>query len=305
LRTRHRATTNFYTDNHETASNREYRGLWVDRKSESELRSPLWLQLSKADADLLRSAESEAQLKTTPGAAPKLPSGYEFTHEGAEYEEFHVHDSGAFEELRKELPLHGNFSVRFPDGGVPILQTSQDETTFWENLFPAGTWSIGGAQPMRPKDKGASLNLSVFVDQVFGCGTSLTAAQLKTVNEFRRGKKYAKVAEAKHWFNQIGQPDLVGPDGEKKPLQESPGVFFLNAGKNNQGWWDHNGVHTQVDDMMDVYDALLASGSDIVRAATLKLHPLCKADLTRGIKAIGHGAFISIELKINYHFINS
>jgi len=48
-----------------------------------------------------------------------------------------------------------------------------------------------------------------------------------------------------------------------------------------------------------------AKYEDAVRAATLKLHPLCEAEFTRGIKAIGHGVFISRELKVNYHYIYS
>ena len=83
----------------------------------------------------------------------------------------------------------------------------------------------------RKKTEGPGEMLSAMQDEIRGFGFPMTAAELARVNAFRELR---------------GRP----------PLDCSPGVRFLNYGKNKEGYWDYDMFAKQVVDFMDCVEVL-------------------------------------------------
>jgi len=92
-----------------------------------------------------------------------------------------------------------------------------------------------GRAPKRKKTEGMGVMVSGFVDEQRGFGCPGTAEELERVNAAR--------------------DELYGP-GTKPKLEASPGVRFLEYGKNKDGYWTAADMAKQLEDMIDYYECL-------------------------------------------------
>ena len=129
------------TDRHEAPDVVAYRDAYVHRDLLRELRQPVWIQLTGAEASELRSSMREH--------GGNLPLGHVFQRDGENYEEFHVDDSNAFLKARDTFKMGGNLSVRFPSGSKPLLRMGQDESIYKVYQFPSGGWTCEGVTVLR------------------------------------------------------------------------------------------------------------------------------------------------------------
>lgn len=114
---------------------------------------------------------------------------------------------------------------------LPILHVGQDECIFKAFIYAALQWSIKGVSSIRKKTEGPGEMVSAFQDEMRGFGFPMTADELARVNEFRKVRGRAT-------------------------LDSSPGVRFLNYGKNKEGYWDYDMFAKQVVDLMDCIEVL-------------------------------------------------
>jgi hypothetical protein len=84
---------------------------------------------------------------------------------------------------------------------------------------------------LRPAARTISRWYSAFVDPYRGMGFPMTNNELEIVNEFRRIKG-------------------------RSPLLISPGLRYLNYGKNKDGYWNYEKFRQQVEDIMDVVEVI-------------------------------------------------
>mmetsp|Transcript_46989 Transcript_46989/g.123819 ORF Transcript_46989/g.123819 Transcript_46989/m.123819 type:complete len:759 (+) Transcript_46989:1223-3499(+) len=113
----------------------------------------------------------------------------------------------------------------------PLHHEGQDETVFKEYAYSTKQWNIKGLRSLRKKSDGRGRHLSGTQSELRGTGFPLTAAELETVNAFRERR---------------GRP----------PLDCSPGMRFLDFGKNKDGYWDYDKFLQQVIDYIDAFEAL-------------------------------------------------
>ena len=153
------ATKGYYVDGHEKEENVKYRKVFVERHLAAELQQPLWVQMTKAAAEELKGATEEkgGKLPNYHDDPLSFAGGYTFKRDDEILVEYHVDDSDAFLPLREKFKLGGNFSVRFPQGEPPLLAMGQDESIYKAFQLPAGSWSCGGRQVIRPKTDGKGL----------------------------------------------------------------------------------------------------------------------------------------------------
>lgn len=114
---------------------------------------------------------------------------------------------------------------------MPIYHVGQDEAIFKQNCLPSYSWSYLSRTRLRPKNEGQGIMVSAFFSEHKGMGERLTRIELKVVNDWReeRGKTH---------FN------------------SSPGIAYFNYGKNREGYWGNEQTRTQVQDVLDMLEAL-------------------------------------------------
>lgn len=83
-------------------------------------------------------------------------------------------------------------------------------------------WVVKGIRGLRKKTDGPGEMVSGFKDELRGFGVPITAAELATVNAYRKV---------------LGRAD---------PLGGSPAVRFLTYGKNKDGYWTYEHFAEQV-----------------------------------------------------------
>ena len=104
---------------------------------------------------------------------------------------------------------------------LPLWHEGQDETVFKEYAYSLKQWSINGLRGVRKKSEGRGRHLSGTQSELRGAGFPMSAAELETVNSYRARR---------------GRP----------PLDCSPGMRFLDFGKNKDGYWDYEKFRQQV-----------------------------------------------------------
>ena len=269
---------NFYTDRHEAPDVVAYRNDYVARDLEREKRQPLWIQLTKEEASAVR-ADMEK-------AGGKLNPGHVYVHGGASYEEFHVDDSDAFLSARAKFAMGGNLSVRFPAGAKPLLRMGQDESIYKAFQFPSRSWACDGATVLLLKTEGVGDMVSAFTDTALGFGLKMTDEQLATVNANRRGAEYLSAESA----------IAINGTASKPELTESPGIRFLEYGKNKEGYWNFDRMALQMEDVLDCVEVVYGAGSSAVADARRRAPPGIAVDWSRGFVTLqemdwssGHG----------------
>ena len=114
---------------------------------------------------------------------------------------------------------------------LPLYQIGQDETVFKEFAYSVKQWIIRGLRGVRKKSDGRGKHLSGVQDEIRGAGFPMTAEELATANAFRATRG-------------------------RKPLDCSPGMRFLDFGKNKDGYWDYDKFLEQVVDLIDAFEAV-------------------------------------------------
>jgi hypothetical protein len=88
--------------------------------------------------------------------------------------------------------------------------------------------------------------VSALCSREFGFGLHLSVEQLRKVNEMRNNKKYGDEEAAIY---------LLG-SADKKDLDSSPFVRYLEYGKWKDGYWSYNHMVLQLEDCTDVFKVL-------------------------------------------------
>ncbi|CAM9660150.1 unnamed protein product [Ectocarpus sp. 12 AP-2014] len=246
-----RATKSFYTDGHEKKDVVVYRGKYIDVKRKLALRQPLWVRVQR---DTLTPEELQ-RLDGIKGPAEDFCAEvYDCVVEGREWIEFHVdllRDNGSvdrFDALRAELgPEGGHFSVRFEEAAAlpcehfhtpakckcnrKVRHIGQDESVYKTYAREGKEWVVQGVRGLRKKTEGPGEMVSAFQDERHGFGLPLTDDVLQAVNARRKEKG-------------------------KEVLTRSPGLRFLQYGKNKDGYWGYDEFKEQIEDVLDVLDVV-------------------------------------------------
>ena len=111
----------------------------------------------------------------------------------------------------------------------------QDECIYKQFLLNNMHWVAGdGTAPLLPKDEGQGIMFSAFVSRDFGFGYSLSAEEIKAINDWRSAAdmRYKDGDAAKR---------LNGHD-KKIDLTSSPFVRSLDYGKHLEGYWGYDNM---------------------------------------------------------------
>eukprot|EP00984_Skeletonema_dohrnii_P022669 scaffold11766_cov144-Skeletonema_dohrnii-CCMP3373.AAC.1 len=150
-------------------------------------------------------------------------------------------------ESMRENDIHFGQSVR-----SPLLIFGQDEAIYRQYLMTLKVWSgRGGKQPQRPKDQGQGFMISAIKSRDFGFGYVLSAEQLAKVNEFRRTQRQE--------YSDTDAAMKVLGTCLKKDLERSPFVIMFDYGNSAEGYWTYDRMVLQLEDCIDVLDALHSS----------------------------------------------
>lgn len=122
---------------------------------------------------------------------------------------------------------------------LPLVHTGQDESIFKAYQKSAFQWVVKGVRGLRKKTDGPGEMVSGFKDEVRGFGHPLSHEELELVNAFRKARG-------------------------RKALSTSPAVRFLSYGKNKDGYWTYEHFREQVEDMLDMYEALYPNAQVLV-----------------------------------------
>jgi hypothetical protein len=233
----------YYTDRHNAPDVVESRNTYISNLNHLSLRMPLWFTV-----DVSKVSEEVAA------------KGYTFTQSGPEGDiemvELHVDvlgrgktdDSDLFVTARAAMGPDGGYrSVWFEEeAGAPCrvqhdpavckcaltaYHMGQDESIYKAYLSEGREWVTLGVRALRKKTDGPGEMVSAFQDEIRGFGFAMTADELKSWNadRVRRGKPV---------------------------MERSPGLRFLQYGKNKDGWWDYDMFADQCADVIDAFEYL-------------------------------------------------
>lgn len=227
-----RAGQSYYTDGHERKDVVEYRKEYVRAKRRHALRQPCW---KRVEWEPLTADEKSSFDALVESEDKHLSEVIRFKDEGSGEEcvEFHVDFLGGksnekHDDLRKEMgPEGGTLSVRFHEAAAAPCQfrhdpdvckcnkilyhIGQDESIYRAYAREGNEWVIQGVRGLRKKTEGQGEMVSAFQDEIRGFGFPMTDTELARVNLFRAS---------------VGRP----------ALETSPGMRFLNPGKNRDGY---------------------------------------------------------------------
>lgn len=114
---------------------------------------------------------------------------------------------------------------------LPIILMGQDESIFKAYSHSSRHWTVTGKKRLLPKSEGVGEMVSAVQDEWTGFGLNLTPEQLAKVNIQR----------------------LI--DG-LSPFVESPGIRYLEYGKNKEGYWDFEEFNEQVKDIIYCFNII-------------------------------------------------
>lgn len=173
---------------------------------------------------------------------------YEYEKNGESWTEIHASQlKDPNGNLIKDL-MEGEGLSFGPSVRVPLIMLGQDECIFKQYITFMHHWvKRDGQSAMSPKDDGMGLMASMFKCREFGT-MRLDAAALKRVNEWRKTHrpKYCDENAATH----------INGSPNKPELQSTPFLVIFDYGSNAEGYWNYNRMVLQLEDMIDVLDAL-------------------------------------------------
>ncbi|CAB1104406.1 unnamed protein product [Ectocarpus sp. CCAP 1310/34] len=110
-----------------------------------------------------------------------------------------------------------------------VRHIGQDESLYKAYAREGKEWVVQGVRGLRKKTEGPGEMVSAFQDERHGFGLPLTDDVLQAVNARRKEKG-------------------------KEVLTRSPGLRFLQYGKNKDGYWGYDEFKEQIEDVLDVLD---------------------------------------------------
>ena len=234
----------YYTDNHEKHENVIYRLKFITQYIAFEYRTHRWVHFTEQQLN---------ELLDTNAIQVSRETAYKSqVDDGSYLYEFHVDDDEYFHDMVNRdpeiYPYGGHLSLRKPPGTKPLIILGQDESIFKQFQMTKKAWSgPGGSTAPVPKDDGAGIMISALVSREFGYGyPELTPAKMAIVNRYRKGKKYVCESAA------LIKTGMI----EKNDLTDNPFVRWLEYGASKDGYWDYNHMAIQLDDCLDVLEAL-------------------------------------------------
>ena len=257
----------YYVDRHEDDDVVSSRNTYIKRFFADEIYEHCFIQISKIKYQALmhngvfranrvkkEKSEKKEVSKNLIDDASSLIEDYienEQTHfykdeDGKEMVEIHVdhlytYDNDCNKDLPSLKPFGGNLSVRLPKGEKPRIVLGQDEAIYRSSQQNESCWTIDGETTLRTKGLGTGVMVSAFVSRELGFGIAIKDEDVLAINKLREGKKYTDEEAASY---------LLG-SAEKKPLQESPFVRFLNYGTGKDGYWTYRHMVLQIEDCTD------------------------------------------------------
>jgi hypothetical protein len=262
----------YYVDRHEDTDVLADRNTYIAEFFEEELLEHCWMQLSKrlylqnknmkrmsalkTKTTIKQERKAKDTVEDVSGAITKYldEKAYHYCNKaGEEMVEVHadwLYSYGEEEKLLNGIPplpkLGGNLSVRKPQNVKPRIPFGQDEAIFRSSQLNESCWAIDGQQTLRTKSMGVGRMVSALCSREFGFGLDVSVEELATVNEFRKNTKYGDEDAAIY---------LLG-SADKKDLDASPFVRYLEYGKGKDGYWSYNHMVLQLEDCTDVFKVL-------------------------------------------------
>ena len=114
---------------------------------------------------------------------------------------------------------------------LPLWHLGQDEKIWKAFQMAKATWLVRTVRALRKKTDGPGKMASGHQCELRGFGFRMSAAELRKVNAWRAARK-------------------------RSPLDSSPGLQFLQYGKNKDGYWDAEMFGKQIDRLLDCFDCL-------------------------------------------------
>jgi hypothetical protein len=226
----------YFVDGHEKPDTLAYRPVFTKRYLAHEVQAHRWIQLP-----VVASNELEAQGLVAKGI------GYSYldTTENVDMIEYHVDDIPSETLATLALgPFGAHLSVR-RDVNKPILMfIGQDEAIYKQFLFLSKMWTgPKGERALLPKDEGAGVMISSFINREYGLIHKLEQPILDLVNERRYGERYADEEAAMDVYGSSLKPQLS--------IDKSPFLTYFDYGEHKEGYWDYNHMVLQFEDVID------------------------------------------------------
>lgn len=182
---------------------------------------------------------------------------YEYTLDGVSMTEVHALQfcTECHNKLRESMAKHElvfSRSLR-----CPLFMLGQDEVIFKQYISSLMEWKgVNGKVPMKPKDDGLGLMGSGVNMRELGYGNVLSDEGRRIVNEFRRTHRphYVDVDAAKKIKGGSKKKDFV--------KDESPFNVIFEYGNSAECYWTYDHMIYQLEDIVDVLDALHSSSCD-------------------------------------------
>jgi hypothetical protein len=160
--------------------------------------------------------------------------------------EYHVDDIEAVHTLPEleGVSYGGNLSVRIK--GEPMMLWGHDEACAHEKAFNANVWlGHSGQQPLRPKDLGAALHISAFVNDCVGWAPRPSLEELAEINRRRYNTDFVAQEAAGRHYGTTKKPDL-----KDENLQAF--TWIMRPGANRDGYWNLDQFVIQFENLADV-----------------------------------------------------
>ena len=288
----------YYTDMHERDDVVEDRIRYLRRCKHLSWRTAVWLQLRPNELNGLRRAHEEQGGVWRDVVKPhyyRVAAKHDaVSPEDAEFVEIHVDQiqdtrfrdrattsvrwDSAVEKQKFIINTAGEVCSTCEFGHAEhvckchkeVYHIGQDESIYKAYALPKGIWIIDGKHGMRKKTDGPGEMVSGWQDEERGFGLPMTEVELMLVQD---------------WQRQHGRK-------EEDIIKTSPGVEFLQYGKNKEGYWTFEHFLKQTMDVLDVLEALYPERQVVIEVdhsqGHAKLDPDALHAKSMGVK-VGHG----------------
>ena len=232
----------YYVDGHEREDVVKARVEYIKWYLANERRCYRWVQLKEDEAKSLDAKKIVC-----------LSDAYVYsTEDDVTMYEFHVDcaQKQLADYVSDELRARGgNLSVRKPPDDKPLIILGQDEAVYKQFVLGRRQWVLpGGRRAILPKTEGDGIMVSAYTsrDFGFGCQELLSQRVLDEVNATRHGKEYTG------WAASVAR-SLYGSSQKKNlTMTDNPFVHMIEIGSGNDGYWSHDHMCVQLEDVTDV-----------------------------------------------------
>jgi hypothetical protein len=225
----------YFVDGHEKPETLAYRPVFTKRYLSHEVQAYRWIQLSRVASKTLETQDLVAKNCGYPYVDPVT---------NIDMVEYHVDAIPSDKVSSLVGPFGAMLSVRRDVNKPIVMFIGQDEAIFKQFSFVTKMWTgPKGERPLLPKDEGAGVMISSFIGREYGLINELDQCTLDSVNEGRRGARYADEEAAMDVYGSSVKPQLS--------LSKSPFLTYFDYGENKEGYWDYNHMVLQFEDVVD------------------------------------------------------